>query len=117
MRLAGEEKSVFTVWLLIGQHTLHHETFVMPAPIENHAEFYAHLLRRNHTLRGLAFTIGAEDAVFLEGRIPLDGLDDGRPRRSHRDARRGGRTLLPSCHADRLAIDVPWLTDDLMSFC
>lgn len=75
VRLAGEEKSVFTVWLLIGQHTLHHETFVMPAPIENHAEFYAHLLRRNHTLRGLAFTIGAEDAIYLEGRIPLAGLD------------------------------------------
>ena len=76
IRLQGDEKSVFTVWLLIGQHTLHHETFVMPAPIENHAEFYAHLLRRNHTLRGVAFTIGAEDAIFLEGRIPLDGLDD-----------------------------------------
>lgn len=75
IRLAGEEKSVFTIWLLIGQHTLHHETFVMPAPIENHAEFYAHLLRRNHALRGLAFTIGSEDGIFLEGRIPLEGLD------------------------------------------
>ncbi len=75
IRLQGEEKSVFTIWLLIGQHTLHHETFVMPAPIENHAEFYAHLLRRNHSLRGLAFTIGAEDAIFLEGRVPLEGLD------------------------------------------
>lgn len=75
VRLRGEEKSVFTVWLLIGQHTLHHETFVMPAPIENHAEFYAHLLRRNHTLRGLAFTIGAEDGLYLEGRTPLQGLD------------------------------------------
>lgn len=75
VRLQGEEKSVFTVWLLIGQHTLHHETFMMPAPIENHAEFYAHLLRRNHSLRGVAFTIGAEDAIFLEGRTPLEGLD------------------------------------------
>lgn len=75
VRLQGEEKSVFTVWLLIGQHTLHHETFMMPSPIENHAEFYAHLLRRNHELRGVAFTIGAEDAIFLEGRTPLEGLD------------------------------------------
>lgn len=75
VRLRGEEKSVFTIWLLIGQHTLHHETFMMPAPIENHAEFYAHLLRRNHTLRGVAFTIGAEDAIFIEGRTPLEGLD------------------------------------------
>jgi hypothetical protein len=75
VRLRGEEKSVFTVWLLIGQHTLHHETFMMPSPIENHAEFYAHLLKRNHILRGVAFTIGAEDAIFLEGRTPLEGLD------------------------------------------
>lgn len=75
VRLEGDEKSIFTVWLLIGQHTLHHETFVMPAPIENHAEFYAHLLRRNHSLRGVAFTIGAEDAIYLEGRTPLEGLD------------------------------------------
>lgn len=75
VRLRGDEKSVFTVWLLVGQHTLHHETFVMPAPIENHAEFYEHLLRRNHSLRGVAFTIGQEDAIFLEGRTPLEGLD------------------------------------------
>jgi hypothetical protein len=75
VRLRGEEKSVFTVWLLIGQHTLHHETFMMPSPIENHAEFYVHLLKRNHILRGVAFTIGAEDAIFLEGRTPLEGLD------------------------------------------
>lgn len=75
IRLRGEEKSVFTIWMQIGQHTLHHETFMMPEPIENHAEFYAHLLRRNHSLRGVAFTIGAEDAIFLEGRTPLEGLD------------------------------------------
>ena len=66
---------MFTVWLLIGQRTLHHETFVMPAPIENHAECYAHLLRRNHGLRGVAFTIGPEEAIYLEGRTPLEGLD------------------------------------------
>lgn len=76
IRLRSNEKNVFTVWLLIGQHTLHHETFMMPSPIENHAEFYAHLLRRNHELRGVAFTIGAEEAIFLEGRTPLEGLDD-----------------------------------------
>jgi hypothetical protein len=75
VRLRGDEKGVFTVWLLIGQRTLHHETFVMPAPIENHAECYAHLMRRNHGLRGIAFTIGPEDAIYLEGRIPLEGLD------------------------------------------
>lgn len=76
VRLKSDEKGVFTIWLLIGQRTLHHETFVMPAPIENHAEFYEHLLRRNHSLRGVAFTIGHEDGLYLEGRVPLEGLDE-----------------------------------------
>ncbi len=76
VRLQGDEKGVFTTWLLIGQRTLHHETFMMPAPMENEAELYAHLLQRNHRLRGVAFTIGDEDAIYLEGRVPLDGLDE-----------------------------------------
>jgi hypothetical protein len=78
VRIQGEEKGVFTVWLLIGQRTLHHETCMMPAPIERHDELSTHLLRRNHGLRGVAFTIGAEDAIYLEGRIPLTELDDDR---------------------------------------
>lgn len=76
VRLQGDEKGVFTTWLTIGQRTLHHETFMMPAPIENEGELFAHLLRRNHHLRGLAFTIGPEDAIFLEGRTPLGLIDD-----------------------------------------
>lgn len=76
VRLQGEEKGVFTVWLTIGQRTLHHESFMMPAPVENEGELYAHLLRRNHRLRGVAFTIGHEDGIFLEGRTPLTQIDD-----------------------------------------
>ena len=76
VRLRSDEKGVFTTWLTIGQRTLHHETFLMPAPIENEAELYAHLLRRNHRLRGVALTIGEEDAIFLEGRVPLSSVDD-----------------------------------------
>ena len=37
------------------QRTLHYETYVMPAPEENHAAFYEHLLRRNRKLYGAAF--------------------------------------------------------------
>ena len=75
VRLRGEEKGVFTVWLLIGQRTLHHETYVFPAPMENDAAFYEHLLRRNLKLHGVSFAIGAEDAVVLLGHTPLEGLD------------------------------------------
>ena len=75
VRLAGEEKSVFTVWLTLAQRDLHFETHLMPAPETNAADLYAHLLRRNLTLRGLALAIGAEDAVYLVGRANAAGAD------------------------------------------
>lgn len=77
VRVRGEEKDVFTIWYTLRQRTLHYETYVMPAPEENHAEFYEHLLRRNVKFNGAAFAIGAEDAVFLVGQLPVACLDRG----------------------------------------
>lgn len=77
VRLVGEEKSTSTIWFSLGQRTLHYETYVMPAPEENHGAFYEHLLRRNLRLFGAAFAIGAEDAVFLVGQLPNDAVDEG----------------------------------------
>ncbi|MCD9625360.1 YbjN domain-containing protein [Rhabdothermincola salaria] len=77
VRVLGESKDVFSIWFTLRQRTLHYETYVMPAPEENHAAFYEHLLRRNHKLTGAAFTIGAEDAVFLEGSLGVHAVDDG----------------------------------------
>ena len=76
VRLRGEQKETFTIWFHLDQRTLHYETYVMPAPIENHAELYEHLLRRNRGLYGATFAIGEEDAVFLVGQLPLHALDD-----------------------------------------
>lgn len=76
VRLDGEEKSTTTIWLTIAQRTLQYETFVMPAPEENHARFYEHLLRRNDGFNGAAFTIGDEEAIFLKGRIPVGSVTD-----------------------------------------
>ena len=77
VRLQGEEKQTTTIWLTIAQRTLRYETYVMPAPEENHGAFYEHLLRRNLRLFGAAFAIGAEDAVFLVGQLPNDAVDEG----------------------------------------
>jgi hypothetical protein len=71
VRVTGEEKSVFSVWFHLRQRTLHFETYVMPAPEENAAQLYEHLLRRNLRLHGMAFAIGEEDAVFLVGQLPV----------------------------------------------
>ncbi|MCU1498135.1 MAG: hypothetical protein JWM47_2088 [Acidimicrobiales bacterium] len=74
VRLRGEEKDFTTVWLTIHQRTLQYETYVLPAPEENHARFYEHLLRRNKGFNGAAFEIGDEDAVFLRGQLPVDAV-------------------------------------------
>ena len=76
VRIRGEEKDVSTVWLTLGQRTLHYETYVMPAPEEHHAQLYEHLLRRNQKLNGMAFVIGIEDAVFLQGQLPAEAVTD-----------------------------------------
>lgn len=75
VRVTGEDKDVFSIWFHLRQRTLHYETYVMPAPEENHAEFYLHLLRRNLKLYGAAFAVGAEDAVFLVGQLDNAAVD------------------------------------------
>jgi len=71
VRMRGDDKEFTTVWLTLGQRMLRYETYVMPAPEENDAELYEHLLRRNDALVGAHFSIGIEDAVFLRGEMPL----------------------------------------------
>ncbi|CAN5606276.1 MAG: YbjN domain-containing protein [Acidimicrobiia bacterium] len=76
VRLRGEEKDFTTIWLTLRQRTLRYETYVMPAPEENQAALFEHLLRRNERLVGAHFSIGIEDAVFLRGELPLRLVDE-----------------------------------------
>jgi hypothetical protein len=76
VRLRGEEKDYTTIWLTLGQRTLRHETYVMPAPEENAERLYEHLLRRNDRLVGVHYSIGAEEAVFLRGELPIAALSE-----------------------------------------
>jgi hypothetical protein len=77
VRMKGDTKDFITVWLTLGQRTLRYETYVMPAPDENYAEFYEHLLRRNRKTTGMAFCIGEEEAIFLAGSLPVHAVDEG----------------------------------------
>jgi hypothetical protein len=76
LRLRGEQKDTFTLWFTLGQRTLRYETYVMPAPEENHADFYRHLLVRNRGLHGWSFAIGEEEAVFLVGALGVAALEE-----------------------------------------
>jgi len=75
VRVNGDAKDVYSVWFEMGQRTLAFETYVMPSPDENHAAFYQQLLRRNDRFREMAFTIGAEEAIYLKGRLDLRHVD------------------------------------------
>ena len=76
VRVTGEQKDVFTIWFHLRQRTLAYETYVMPAPEENPAALYEHLLRRNQKLYGAAFAIGEEDAVFLMGQLDNEAITE-----------------------------------------
>jgi hypothetical protein len=77
VRVLGEEKDVFTIWFDLHQRTLRYETYVLPAPVVEPGPLYEYLLRRNLDQHGAAFAIGAEDAVYLVGRLPLEAVTEG----------------------------------------
>jgi len=78
VRLIGDERGPFTIWLTLQQRSLHHETYMMPAPIERDGQLYEHLLRRNARLQAMAFAIGPEDAIYLIGQVPVEDVDGER---------------------------------------
>jgi hypothetical protein len=76
LRLRAEEKDFVTVWLTIRQRTMHHEAQVMPAPEVNVEATFEYLLRRNTDLHQMRFALGAEDAVYLVGEIPVSAVTE-----------------------------------------
>ena len=76
VRVVGEEKDTYSIWFALGQRTLHYETYFMPAPEENCEDCLRHLLRRNAGIYGMAFSIGAEEAIFLSGQLANEAICD-----------------------------------------
>ena len=73
--LPGVHKLTTTAWLIVGEHSLVVEAFVVRAPDENHAAFYRHLLEKNTRMYGVHFCLDRVGDVFLVGRVPLTGVD------------------------------------------
>lgn len=74
--LPGTHKLKTICNLIIGEHVLRVEAFVMRHPDERHEELWVWLLRRNARMYGVAFSIDAVGDVYLTGRVGLGGLDD-----------------------------------------
>lgn len=75
IRFRGTEKAVIAIWLTLGQRTVVVESEVMPAPESAVAEVYAVALQRNLSLLGLSYALGAEQGLYLVGRVPAATLD------------------------------------------
>jgi len=74
--IPGTHKLKTALNLIVGEHALRLEAFVMRRPDENHEELWAWLLRRNARMFGVAFSIDAAGDVYLTGRVSLKGLDE-----------------------------------------
>lgn len=74
--LPGTHKLKTVCNLIVGEHALRIEAFVMRQPDENREELWAWLLRRNARMYGVSFSIDAVGDVYLTGRVALTGLDE-----------------------------------------
>ena len=74
--LPGTHKLKTVVNLIVGEHALRIEAFVMRQPDENREELWAWLLRHNARMYGVSFSIDGAGDVYLTGRVSLRGLDD-----------------------------------------
>ncbi|WDZ85516.1 YbjN domain-containing protein [Micromonospora cathayae] len=73
--LPGTHKLKTICNLIVGEHALRVEAFVMRQPDERREELWAWLLQRNARMYGVAFSIDAVGDVYLTGRVNLAGLD------------------------------------------
>ncbi|HET9692697.1 MAG TPA: YbjN domain-containing protein [Acidimicrobiales bacterium] len=76
LRMQGDDKATFTIWLTLRERTLHFESYFMPAPEEHVERCYEYLLRASAKLFAWRFAVGLEDAVYLVGQLPLSAVDD-----------------------------------------
>jgi hypothetical protein len=74
--LPGTHKLKTVCNLIVGEHALRVEAFVMRRPDERAEELWAWLLRRNARMYGVAFSIDAAGDVYLTGRVGLAGITE-----------------------------------------
>ncbi|MEH1124554.1 YbjN domain-containing protein [Micromonospora sp. CPCC 206061] len=74
--LPGTHKLKTVCNLIVGEHALRVEAFVMRQPDERREELWAWLLQRNARMYGVAFSIDKVGDVYLTGRVGLAGVDE-----------------------------------------
>jgi hypothetical protein len=72
--LPGTHKLKTICNLIVGEHSLRVEAFVMRQPDEHREELWAWLLQRNARMYGVAFAIDGVGDIYLVGRVPLQAV-------------------------------------------
>ena len=72
MTLPGEHKLKTLCNLIVEDHALRVEAFVVRAPEQNHEQLWRILLRRNSSMYAVSFTVDDAGDVYLVGRVPLE---------------------------------------------
>ncbi|GHC73895.1 YbjN domain-containing protein [Streptomyces cinnamoneus] len=71
VKLPGTRKLSTTVSLVVGNHSLSVNAFVVRRPDENHEGVHRWLLERNTRLYGVAYAVDRLGDIYLVGRLPL----------------------------------------------
>lgn len=74
--LPGTHKLKTVCNLIVGEHALRIEAFVMRQPDERRTELWTWLLRRNARMYAVAFSIDAAGDIYLTGRVGLAGITE-----------------------------------------
>lgn len=74
--LPGTHKLKTVCNLIVGEHALRVEAFVMRQPDERREELWSWLLQRNARMYGVAFSTDAAGDVYLTGRLGLGGVSE-----------------------------------------
>ena len=73
--LKGEKKLQTHCALIVGDHSLSINAFVIRKPDENEAQVHHWCMSKNASMYGLAFAINQLGDIYLVGRLPLDAVN------------------------------------------
>ena len=74
VKLAGQHKLATMTWLVVGDHTLLVEAFLLRRPESNEGGTYGFLLQRNARAYGVHFSCDRLGDVYLVGHVPLHAV-------------------------------------------
>ncbi len=74
--LPGEKKLQTHCALVVGDHSLSINAFIIRKPDENQEQVFAWCLSKNASMYGVAFAINELGDLYLVGRLPLEMISD-----------------------------------------